>query len=392
MLERSLDRSEVASRILALKVGLREQSLDGALFAYPIDVYYFSGTRQNATLWIPAEGEPVLLVRKSFTRAKNESLIIDTRPFPSSKDFPEVIGAKARRIGLTFDVLPVSYQQYYSSILNGIELLDISSHNREIRAVKSVYEQNCLRESGRKLMEIFSQAPDFLRPGMRELDLAAEFESRLRKAGNMSTAHMRAFGQEIIGLAVSGATAAEPGCFDGPVIGRGLRRISPFGSSENEIKNNSPILIDYPGIFSGYIVDATRIFAFGYLDRELSRAHAVALDIQQWVIENLRPGTICEDLYLGAVKIAVESGFGQQFMGCPGEQAKFIGHGVGLELDESPVLAKGFKVPLKAGNVIAIEPKFVFPGKGSVGIENTWLLTEAKAEKLTDLPDQIVYL
>lgn len=384
--------TESEQRIKKLRARLREQAIDGALFVYPADVFYFTGTRQNATLWIPANGAPMLLVRKSLARARDESLIPDTRPFPSCKEFPALFDKRIKRIGLTLDVLPVQYYQYYAGLLEGREFVDISQINRELRSIKSTAEQECLRKSGRIFSGIFRQVPEIFKPGMREVDLAAEFECLLRKAGNASSVRMRAFGQDIVGLAVAGASAAEPGCFDGPVVGKGILNNAPFGSSTDIIKSDTPILIDYPGIFSGYIVDMTRIFVLGEIDSMLTEAFDVALKVQDWVVANLRPGVICEDLHLGALRIAEESGFGANFMGIPGEQAKFIGHGVGLELDELPVLAKGFKSPLQEGHAVAIEPKFVFPGKGSVGIENTWLVTASQSEKLTDLSDEIVYL
>ena len=136
----------------------------------------------------------------------------------------------------------------------------------------------------------------------------------------------------------------------------------------------------------------TRIFVFGGLDPEMKKSFNVALDIQTWLVKNTKPGAICEDLYCGAVGIAESAGLGGKFMGYTGEQAKFVGHGVGLELDEFPVLAQKFRSPLLEGQTIAIEPKFVFPGKGVVGIENTYAVTATGCEKLTDFPDHIVYL
>jgi Xaa-Pro aminopeptidase len=105
----------------------------------------------------------------------------------------------------------------------------------------------------------------------------------------------------------------------------------------------------------------------------------------------LKPGAICEELYFRAAEMAEQAGLGKFFMGMPGEQSRFVGHGVGLELDEWPILAKGFKSPLQTGQVIAIEPKFVIPGKGVIGIENTFAVTCGGGEKLTDIPDQIMY-
>src|SRR6185369_9875851 len=89
------------------------------------------------------------------------------------------------------------------------------------------------------------------------------------------------------------------------------------------------------------------------------------------------------ELWERARTMADEAGLGDRFMGPPGDQARFVGHGVGLELDELPVLAPGFKAPLREGMTIAIEPKFVFPGQGAVGIENTFLVTAQGGEKLT---------
>ncbi|MGO9953524.1 MAG: M24 family metallopeptidase [Dissulfurispiraceae bacterium] len=385
-------RSEYEQRIERLRRRLREQDLDGALFVWPIDIYYFSATRQNAALWIPTEGDPLLLVRKSYTRAKTESYIADTRPFPASKDFPALFSSRIKRIGLTFDVMPVQYYQYYSELLTGREFADISALNRELRSVKSPWEVARMRESGQRLAGVFSQIPSFLRRGMLEIDLAAEMERQLRKSGSEGAIRMRSFGQEIIGLAVAGKRAAFPGAFDGPVTGQGICSGTPFGPSYAVIEENVPIIVDYSGTYGNYMMDMTRIFVFGELDKQLRKAFDAAIEIQARVTQDLRPGMICEDLYLSALAMAEEAGFGGNFMGNPGEQAKFVGHGVGLELDELPILAKGFRTRLQERQTVAIEPKFIFPGLGVVGIENTWLVSAIGAEKLTCLADDIVFL
>jgi len=387
-----IPESECERRIARLRECLTEQALDGVLFVSPVDIYYFAGTRQNGILWIPVTGAPLLLVRKSVIRALTESLIADTRPFPPSKEFPAFFNSDIRKIGLTFDVMPVQYYNYYAGLLPGREFVDVSLLNRELRSVKSPWEQERMRESGRRLAEIFSQIPIFLKRGMRELDLAAEMEYHLRKGGSEGAIRLRSFGQEIIGLASSGARAAHPGSFDGPVTGKGISASAPYGPSACVIEENVPIIVDYSGTFNGYMMDMTRIFIFGDLDQTMKKAFTGALEIQSWVVEHLQPGMICEDLYFSSLKMAEEFGLGMQFMGHPGEQAKFVGHGVGLELDELPVLAKGFTVPLVEGQAVALEPKFIFPGRGVVGIENTWLVTARGGEKLTILPDDVVHL
>lgn len=371
---------------------LQKKALDGALFIYPIDVYYFTGTRQNATLWLPASGEPVLLVKKSLARARLESPLADIRPFTVSKDISAAIPENAVQIGMTFDVLPVQQHNFYAKQLAGRDFVDISALNREVRSVKSSFEIEQMKLSGARLSSVFTQVPDFLKAGMRELDLSAEFEYRLRKAGSEGFVRMRAFNQELFqGLAVSSGGTCY-GFFDGAVTGKGLSNASPHGASIETIHENRPVLIDYTGVFNGYITDMTRIYVIGTLDPELRDAFQVALDIQNYLQAALKPGAVCEDLFLKSVEMAERAGLGSSFMGMPGEQARFVGHGVGLELDEFPVIAQGFKVALKEGHTIAIEPKFVIPGKGVVGIENTFVTTADGGVKITDIPDAITCL
>src|SRR5208283_1981427 len=384
--------TEIQQRLQNLQARLGEAGIDGALFVFPVDVYYFSGSRQNAALWVPADRAPTLLVKKSYLRAVKESGVKDVRHFTSSRELAAFFGEDVRKIGLTLDVLPVQHYWFYAGLGRGWEIVDISSMNRELRSVKSAWELERMRISGRKVCDVFAQIPRVLRPRMREIDLAAEFEYRLRKSGSEGRVRIRAFNQEIVGLVAAGQNAAIPGCFDGAITGKGLSSAAPYGPSEDPIREGVPIVIDYAGIFEGYIVDMTRVFAFGDLDAELKRAFDVSLRIQAWLVENLRPGRICAELFAGAARIAEAEGLGDKFMGYPGEEAKFVGHGVGLELDEFPVLAKKVNSPLLAGQTLAIEPKFVLPGKGAIGIENTCAVGQERCEMITDLPDDIVYL
>ncbi len=387
-----LTKTESQERVFRLQVMLRSKDIHAALFIMPIDVYYFAGTRQNAILWIPAEGEPLLLVRKSLSRAMDESPIAAIRPFPSSKEFASVFSEDLSTIGMTFDAIPVQQHLFYTRALPGRTFVDISMMLRELRSVKSSFELEQLRLSAGKLASVFAEVPQFLKAGMRELDLSAEMEYRLRKAGHEGYVRMRAFNQELFfGLAVSSG-GLNGGFFDGPVTGKGLSSASPHGASCDEIRVNQPILLDFGGVFNGYISDMTRMFVIGTLDAELQRAFDVAIEIQEMVRRGMKTGAICEELFFAAAAMAEKAGLGSCFMGMSGEQAKFVGHGVGLELDELPVLAKGFTMPLQAGQVIAVEPKFVIPGKGVIGIENTFAVTDDGGLRLSDLPDDIVFL
>jgi Xaa-Pro aminopeptidase len=385
-----IKRTEIRERIERLQARLVEVGMQAALLLLPVDIFYFTGSRQNSALWVPASGDPVLLVRKSLVRARDEALIDEVRSFPSSKELSALLGGEGDKVGMTFDALPVAQHDWYSKVLPGRSFVDVTMIVRELRSVKSSAEIEEIRFSAEKLASVFREVPAFLKAGMRELDLAAEMEYRLRKSGHEGYVRMRAFNQELFGgMAVSGG-AASYGFFDGAVTGKGLSSASPQGASLDLIRENEPVLVDFAGVFNGYIVDMTRMFVIGTLDHELQRAFEVSLLIQEAVRRAMVPGAICEEIYRQAAEMADKAGLGGNFMGMPGKQSRFVGHGVGLELDELPVLAQGFTRPLQEGQVVAVEPKFVFPGKGAIGIENTFVVKANGGERLTELPDEMV--
>ncbi len=385
-------RAEFAGRVARLQEALRARGLDAAALLYGVDVFYFSGTRQNGMLWVPAAAAPALFVRKSLARARAEAAISDVRPFPAAADLASVLG-EANRIGLAYDVTPAALLEWYSGRLPGRTFADVSDPIREIRSVKSAHELSLMRQGARRMTAAMAEVPSFLRAGMRELDVAAELELRLRRLGNEGSPLVRAFNLELfMGLVVSGDAAGEPGFFDGPVTGRGLSAVRPVGASERVLGRDEPVIVDYTATFDGYTIDMSRVFVCGSLRPELARGMEAALAIQAAVARRLAPGEIPGAIWEEARAMAGAAGLGQHFMGPPGEQARFVGHGVGLELDELPVLAPGFETPLKAGQVVAVEPKFVFPGLGAVGIENTWAVAEGGGERLTVLPDGVVSL
>jgi Xaa-Pro aminopeptidase len=378
------------TRIRRFQSALSSAGLDAALLLHAVDVYYLAATRQNAALWIPADGAPVLLVRKSLVRAAEETAIADARPFPASKDLAAALGARGK-VGVTFDAVPAATVEWWRKQLGGAELVDVSAALRAQRAVKSASEIAVMREGARRAARAFADIRSFLRPGMTELELAAEFEARLRRAGNEGAPRLRAFNAELfMGLAVAGASAATPGFFDGPVVGRGLHAAYPLGASERVIAAGEPIVVDYTIVHGGYVVDTTRSAVCGSLAPELERAFALAVRIQDEVARLLRPGVPCVEPWERARVMAEEGGLGDRFMGPPGDQARFVGHGVGLELDELPVLAAGAKGTIAAGNTIAVEPKFVFPGLGAIGIENTFVATDEGGERLIPLADDLI--
>jgi Xaa-Pro aminopeptidase len=385
------DRPEHAERIARYQAALAGRGLSGALLLNGVDVFYLAGTRQNAALFVPASGAPVLLVRKSLARARAEAAVEDVRPFPRSQDLARALPARGR-IGAAFEAVPQATLDFWRASLPGAALEDAGAVLREQRSVKSASELATMREAGARMSRVLAEVPSFLRPGMREVDVSAEVEHRLRRAGSEGLPRVRAFNSDPpAGVVVAGAGGAEPGYFDGPVVGRGLSAAYPQGASERAIGEGEPVLLDFTLVLGGYVVDVTRTAACGAIDPALVRAFHVARAIEEEIARNLRPGVPCAELWEHARAMAEQARLGDFFMGPPGDQARFVGHGVGLELDELPVLAPSSRARLEAGQTVAVEPKFVFPGAGAVGIEDTFAVADGGGEKLTaGAPDEIL--
>jgi Xaa-Pro aminopeptidase len=216
-------------------------------------------------------------------------------------------------------------------------------------------------------------------------------EAQARRLGHQGIVRMRLWGAEMFyGHLMAGAAAAVPSFLASPTGGASVSAAVAQGPSFRLIRRNEPILFDYVFAWKGYISDHTRIYVIGRAPQELLDAHAHMLELQERIKNMATPGTAAGDLYTAAVEMATQKGLGDYFMGADDERVRFIGHGVGLELDEFPFLASGQRTTLKTGMVIALEPKLIFPGKGVVGIENTHVVTPSGLEQLTRAEQQIV--
>jgi Xaa-Pro dipeptidase len=384
------------TRITRLQLKMKQKQIDVCLITQNVDLYYFTGSMQTGYLVIPAEGEAIFFVRRSLVRAQEESLV-HVQALGSLREFEAVLQMRfsslfsdakqtARKLvfATEFDVLPVQQYKRLETALPDVAWVDGSNLVRETRMIKDDYEIGRIQEAARIIDIALEHAISHVREGMTEFALMSLIETTLRQQGHLGLMRMRGYNQEIItGMVGSGAAAAEPTYFDGPAGGRGLSPASPQSASRKQIELNEPILIDIGCCIDGYVIDQTRTLVIGGLDDQLTHAYRVSESILQSTEERLRPGTMCDELYYQAMEQAAEAGLSEYFMGFGADQVKFLGHGIGLEIDELPVLAKGFKLPLEAGMVIAIEPKFTFPGRGVVGIENSYLITADGFTKLT---------
>jgi Xaa-Pro aminopeptidase len=174
----------------------------------------------------------------------------------------------------------------------------------------------------------------------------------------------------------------------GPTGGKGLGPFYSQSAGKDKIGKHEPVFVDYAANVEGYIADQTRIFSLGNLPEKFHRAHNVMLEVQDKLTEKGRPGVRAGDLYTLALTIAKKAGLEEGFMGHP-DPVPFVGHGVGLEIDEWPLIGRNSDTMLEEGMVMALEPKFIFPGQGVVGIESTWVVTQRGMIKLNRFPDGI---
>jgi len=387
-------KTELDARTRKFQALLASNALDGALIAQNVDLFYFAGTIQQSQLYIPRAGEPLLMTRRSFPRARVESALERVVPLASPRDVPRLLQehgyALPRRLGLELDILPTNLYLGYREIFAGAELVDVSPLIRRVRAVKSAYELAAMRRAAKIGETTMRAMRELLVEGISEIELAGKLEAVARGAGHPGLARFRLWNNEMFyGHLMAGKSAAMPSYLASPTGGPGLSPAFSQGSSKRKIRRGEPVLFDYVFVTDGYIVDQTRIFAIGRLPDKLLRAHAAMVEIQDAIAAAAKPGVTGGEIFQLAVDLAQKYGYAENLGGSDKDRITFVGHGVGLELDEYPFLAKGQAMPLEAGMVIAVEPKATFANVGTVGIENTFVVTARGAERITRGSDEI---
>lgn len=393
--EYTTPETEIRHRIEELQFHLLANKIDGAILVQNSDLFYFSGTIQQSQLYIPAQGNPLLMVRKSLERARSESAIQTIISFSTPRQVPDLIKsmglAVPKTLGLELDVMPAQNYLGFQGIFDQTRIIDISHFIRQVRAIKSDHELQIIREAALKSDQVDEYIRDTIKEGMTELELAGLAEAYARKLGHQGVVRMRLWGSELFyGHLMCGASGAVPSYLASPTGGTGAGPAVAQGAGFGLIKAHEPILVDYVFAYKGYLSDHTRIFSIGELPDDLIQGHGAMLSIQDAIVREAKPGIAAGRIYEMAVELAGEAGYSENFMGTGDQRIRFVGHGVGLELDEYPFLAAGQKMLLQENMVIALEPKLIFPGKGVVGIENTHWLTPGGLQQLTVSDENII--
>ena len=374
-----------------IQQAMRQEEADGCLLTMNMNLYYVSGQVFNGYFYLPAEGRPYWFVKRLTIPETNQVHVI-RKPEQIPDFFRDLNLAMPRKLLLEADEL--SYNEYIrlQHVFRAEATGNASALIRHIRMIKTPWEIEQMRISARKHEAVYREIPACYRPGMRDIELQIEIEKRMRVHGSLG--YFRAFGSNMdifMGSLLAGENAGEPSPFDFALGGAGMHASGPLGANGTLLREGTTVMADMSGNYTAYQTDMTRVISIGKLPDRAYRVHRVALEIQARMERTAKPGVPCAELYRDALAMAGQEGLEDCFMGTR-FQAKFVGHGVGLEINELPVLTTRSKDILQPGMTFAFEPKFVLAGIGAVGIENTFLVTDSGVEKMTLLDENITEL
>lgn len=382
---------EADSRLKRVQQTITEMEADACIITSSVNQYWLCGFIFDGFMFLFPEGDPILFV-------KRPSNIVDERAKQIRK--PEQIPDMLREIGISLpkrilveaDQLSFSAATRLQAALGMPETKNISGEVRKIRSVKSEYELEQMRESARIHTYVYELIPSLYREGMTDLELQIEIERQMRLHGSVGI--FRSFGENMdifMGSMLAGDNAQTASPYDYALGGKGISPLLPLGANGTLLLPGTTLMVDMAGNYRPWMDDMTRTFAIEHTPDMAYKAHQVSIDIHNAIMKNFRAGALCSELYLLAEEIVNQNGLAPYFMGTI-QQAQFIGHGVGLEINEPPVLTPRSREVLEPGIAFALEPKFVLPGIGAVGIENTYVVHESGFEKITLCEEAMIVL
>ncbi len=379
---------EIKSRVGAIAQAIAAQGIDAMLLAGNMDLYYTSGRVFNGFTYITAGGDVHYYVRRPVGYASAPGVTYVRKP----ELIPAHLGRLPGTITMMADTMPHAQWERMSKAFAGATMVDGSAIMRQLRSVKTPMEQQFLLESARRHVAVYKQVPQLYKPGMTDLELEIEIERAVRQQGSIGFVRCHGDAMEMfMGSLLVGDNADVPSPYDFAMGGAGINLSQPVGASGTVIKPGNSIMVDMGMNYAGYMTDMTRTFALGELPPKALIAHNLSIAVNHELARVGHDGMMARDLYDLALKMSRTAGMEPYFMGHR-QQAGFVGHGLGLETNEAPVLSPRSRDVLRTGQVVAIEPKYVLPGVGAVGIENTYIVTPDHLECITCMPEQLHHI
>lgn len=380
---------EINKRIDRVRQIMAKDAIEAILIGSNANIYYLSGRFFRGYIYLSIDQPPLWFVIKPTNFSKKSNIHFVRKPEEIYTILQNLSYSFPKVIGLEENDLSYSDIKRLFNIFKEAEMKNGSIVMKKARMVKTPWEIEELKQDGFHHAKAYSKIKECYRDGMTDLQLQIEIERHLRLEGSLGVS--RVFGNlmEInMGSVISGNNADNPAPYEFTMGGGGVNPALPVGANDSRINNGQTVMIDMNGAFNGYQTDMTRVWSLGETSELAKKAHNCSLKILRTLETEALPGVPVKDLYEIALKIVKNENLQEFFMG-HNSQVSFIGHGVGIELNELPVLNAKSKDILEKNMTLAIEPKFVIPYIGAVGIENTYVVTEAGLENITVFPEEI---
>lgn len=379
------EKNDFETRLERIRQLMDKAGAEWGMVADNANLFYLTGRVFFGFAMIPAKGEPLFFVRRPVG-LQGENIYYIRKP----EDIPALMDTVPQSVALETETATWNEIERLRKLFPEARMLDMSAIMMEARSVKTAAEIELMKESGRLQSEVYEAIPGVLREGMTDVELQIEIESMLRRKGCLGNFRIHGNSMELfMANILAGDNADTPSPYDFAMGGAGQHPSLPVGADGTVIHAGEPVMVDANGNFNGYMTDMTRMYAIGEIPQQALHALRCSQRICRELAAMALPGAEAKRLYEHALEVAREEGLEEYFMGYT-QKAGFVGHGVGIEVNELPVLAPRSRHILRAGNAIAIEPKFVIPGIGAVGVENTYVVRETGgAECITTATEQI---
>lgn len=377
---------EIAGRVSRIAGELSARGMDAILLSDFANLYYTSGRVFCGYAYITATGEVVYFVKRPIG-LEGDNVAYIRKP----EQIAEMLGAGKMPGCIALEMGCSSFNEIerLKKVFPCAQVVDGTPVMNSVRAVKSEFEISKLKTCGIHHETAYGNIKKVYREGMTDIELQIEIERILRSEGCLGQFRIAGDTMELfMGNLLCGYNAETPSPYDFAMGGGGLDESLPVGCNGSLIRPGNTVMVDMCGNFNGYMTDMTRVFRIGEIGELARKAHSLSITIHHRLATMAKPGVEAKALYEEAMKIVKDAGLEEYFMGLK-QKAGFIGHGVGIEVNELPVIAPRSRDVLQAGNVIALEPKFVIPQVGAVGIENTYVVRDSGLECLTNFPEDI---
>ena len=382
--------AELADRMRRFRARMDAQKPDWELAAFfgRVNQYYFAGTMQDGVLLVPRNADAVFCVRRSYDRAREESEFRNIRPMKGFRDAaPFLTNATERRtLHVETELVPLAHLARFRKHFPSREVASLDATIAAVRSVKSPYELAIMEKAGEIHRRILEETlPHILREGMSEADLGCELYSLMVKEGHQGTVRFGMFGVDIAVAQLGfGENSLCPTSFDGPGGCRGISPAAPvLGSRERKLTKGDLVFVDVGFAMDGYHTDKTMVYLFGRSPTaELLAVQRRCVELEHRLASLLKPGAIPSEIH-ARILGSLDADLLENFMGFGNRRANFLGHGLGLQIDEPPVLTEGFDEPLEESMVLALEPKVGVAGVGMVGSENTYIVCSSGGRSIT---------